>query len=1174
MWITSDVNLPAELFEAHTTGKLVLFVGAGASMGDPSNLPSFKDLARQLAKAARVPFEDDDVALDLFLGSMPADFETHVHAQRLIARPDSRFNPTHSALVRLASALGVPRIVTTNFDNHLATAAKSELLPEGDVWVGPALPLGDDFSGIVHLHGSVLRPPAQLVLTDRDFGRAYLTDAWATRFLQKMFDEFTVLFVGYSHDDPIMRYLALGLPSKTRRYVLTHRPSDDKWSHLGITPVFYPVVEDDHSALIAALEAWDRRARMGRLDHQTRMKEILDAGPPLDPVDEDYVRHRLQGADGAREFTQFARGVDWLQWLEGVEGFQSLFRGEPDTETSSILSQWFGQVYVADTELDGAALQVVQRLGQRFTSVLYNSLSLAAETLTRTDPEAGRRWNVLLATSIVGISAPPNLEMLLPYDPGDREELTLIRAALRSFLVLKAAWVLSGDDAPTQPRAEAAWHVAEEVLTGHVLKLVGDRPAGDPVVGALLEDALSSAYELLTGYYGEDGFDGLSFHRSAIEPHPQDAFREPVDALIDGLRDYGTKALPEQPNLPGRWWERGSTLFQRLAVHLIELSPEVSPDDKLQWVLDREVLFESPLKHEVFRLLATAVSETSRDQRVRLLAAALEGPDFPDEVPDVERHRAYSVYNLLVWLTRSDPSWAEAQNELERIQAENPTFGPREFPDLDSWSSGGTWGETLPMEVEDFVQDLDSHADAALSTLLDVDYSERRIDGPTWHSALMLVNQAAARRPDLGQRLWSAVAARPALADKKDDLQDAITEGWVQADLGELLTDVIALVASRVSAPRSTRTITRFLVKQVEKHLDTPESEAIAAMRDLARSVWDLQKGTFEVRSGTEPSFLALNSWPGDLTRYWILEVNRRWRQLGEAWTGLNDAEQQTFEALLAGPDAELDAIRPALGGQAYFLFAADHTFAQQHILPLFDGPHASQAWGAYLYNPRYNERMLGAGFLRSVIAQWERLVDLGDRGLQVQFYRLVASIVNMASITREQRQELLDQSVLADNGVHAAEFASTIVKFFQHEQIDGPALWELWARDHLAARLQGLPRNAQPAELERWADIAPFVGEHVDEAFSMLSGRGIGLGDAYHAPDWPPELLANKGPALVSHLAERIRNSTPVGWTTPFAVRELLTGLTDSLGEALCTPLKQAAVDAGFPLPGAGSGS
>lgn len=45
------------------------------------------------------------------------------------------------------------------------------------------------------------------MLTSGDFGRAYLRDAWAARYVVELFREFTVLFVGYSLNDPIVGYL-------------------------------------------------------------------------------------------------------------------------------------------------------------------------------------------------------------------------------------------------------------------------------------------------------------------------------------------------------------------------------------------------------------------------------------------------------------------------------------------------------------------------------------------------------------------------------------------------------------------------------------------------------------------------------------------------------------------------------------------------------------------------------------------------------------------------------------------------------------------------------------------------------------------------------------------------------------------------------------------------------
>ena len=46
MRFVEGVDIPEEVLEAHREGKLVLFVGAGASKAAPSNLPLFDELAK------------------------------------------------------------------------------------------------------------------------------------------------------------------------------------------------------------------------------------------------------------------------------------------------------------------------------------------------------------------------------------------------------------------------------------------------------------------------------------------------------------------------------------------------------------------------------------------------------------------------------------------------------------------------------------------------------------------------------------------------------------------------------------------------------------------------------------------------------------------------------------------------------------------------------------------------------------------------------------------------------------------------------------------------------------------------------------------------------------------------------------------------------------------------
>lgn len=1175
MWITSEVELPQAVIDAHGAGRLVFFVGAGASMGPPSNLPSFTGLASELASMARIPFAGS-TNLDTFLGELPAGFDTHAHARDLIGRAGSLPNATHTALVRLASSTGDVRIVTTNFDDHLLSAASDAGVEVRDTWFGPSLPLGDEFTGVVHLHGSVRRDPRELVLTDTDFGRAYLTRGWATRFLLPMFQEYTVIFVGYSHDDPIMRYLALGLPSRSLRFAFTplDHAADPKWERLGVGTIGYPVVGDDHAALVAALQAWDVRVRMGQTDHQSRMDEIIDAGPEMTPVDRDYLADRLATAAGARHFAAAVENatldhkLSWLQWADDVSGFRSIFSGGHGGEAESTLVNWFCSVFIESPELHGAALQTVQRLGQGFSDALFRRACWAADRLGKRDGDAGRRWKVLLANSIHGHSAPVETDWLLAYDPGDHtEHVSVLRSALRPSLALKRRWFLSeAESATAPPDAEARWNASAESLTSHVSRLIEMSEPGDPALGSLLEDALGAAYDLLDAYFGPREWDGLSFGRSAIEPHPQDEFRGPLDAVIDGLRAYGEKGLHVLADLPERWWSLGRELFQRLALHLLARDQSRDPAEKISWLLDRSLIYKRGLKHEVYHVLQTATPSAPGSARDRLLAAVLAGPSVSEEIPDRDRYAAYARYNTLVWLTDVAPEWRDAARELEAAKQANPDFRPREHPDFDRWMSSGTWGGKFPMEPDEFVQSFENDPELAIQDLTGRDYSERVFDQPTWDDALSLISRVAEARPDVGEEMWGLIAEQ--LDQQAADIRRALAGGWATAELAAHAETTVARVSELLVDVESARTVSRFLLEQVRSQADADEAPALAAMRDIALALWREHSASFTRAQDLDPvSFapLYLNSWPGELAQYWIGEVDRRWRHNRDNWSGLSEQERTALELLLEGDRDALDATQPAVASGLFFLFAADPDFAIKRIIPLFlNDATARLAWSPYLHHPRYNDKLLGDGLLKGVMAEWERLEDL-ENELRGQFLGLVASIVAFAGITVEERQGLLDCSVLANDGAHAAAFAKAVVRLLHSDRVDGAAVWEAWLDDHVSARFAGIPRMAAVEELARWADALPYLGATIPEASGVLAGRGIGFGDGFFDPDLPAEVLLEHGPTLVKHYVERIRNSSPAGYLVPHQVRDLIDNMREVLGDAAVQPLVTAATESGF---------
>ena len=338
----SGVDFPVRLVNSLRDGNLVVFAGAGVSKGEPSALPDFKGLALEIAQGTgKKQFPDEPV--DRFLGRL-LDEGVRVIDLAVGRLSGEGIKPTalHRDLLRLFADGTSPRVVTTNFDLLFEQAAKEVFERSPGAYRAPALPLGRRFDGIVHVHGDVLDPRG-MVLTDKDFGRAYLTDGQTRLFLVDLFEAFDVLFVGYSHNDTVMSYLARALPQdQTRsRFSLTGDEDGDWWRFLGIEPVFYENHDGAHEGLPPGVSGLADNLQRGNLDWQQRIAAVA-AGSPMFLGDEetDLIEDALSDAVRARFFTQAATDPDWVDWLARRGYLDGLFRaGDLDT---SLLPNWPG----------------------------------------------------------------------------------------------------------------------------------------------------------------------------------------------------------------------------------------------------------------------------------------------------------------------------------------------------------------------------------------------------------------------------------------------------------------------------------------------------------------------------------------------------------------------------------------------------------------------------------------------------------------------------------------------------------------------------------------------------------------------------------------------------------------------------------------------------------------
>ena len=213
--IEDGPGIPERLLNGLDDGNVVFFCGAGVSMAAGSCLPSSKALVKHVYDANHIepdPAERQarcsgawDKALGLLEHRLGADQLRRAVIERLSGSPCGDLK-LHKALLELSRTERGVRLVTTNFDNRFAEAVGESLTVDA----APRLPIPKRhaWSSLVHLHGRIApkEDGSNLVLTAADFGRAYLTERWAARFVTELFREFSVVFVGYSLDDPVMGY--------------------------------------------------------------------------------------------------------------------------------------------------------------------------------------------------------------------------------------------------------------------------------------------------------------------------------------------------------------------------------------------------------------------------------------------------------------------------------------------------------------------------------------------------------------------------------------------------------------------------------------------------------------------------------------------------------------------------------------------------------------------------------------------------------------------------------------------------------------------------------------------------------------------------------------------------------------------------------------------------------
>jgi hypothetical protein len=1101
--LVHGINLPEELLRAQAAGELVVFIGAGVSAPSPSSLPLFDELARQVGEGTGLQRGESE-SVDRYFGRLKlAGVQVHKAVARVLLNSTSRPHELHTLLTKLFPDGSPVRLVTTNFDKHLSTTLEEQFGSCADTFYAPALPLGDDFAGLVYLHGSATKNPEQCVLTDEDFGRAYLNRAWATRFLESMFQRYSVLFVGYSHSDPVMIYLARGLSPMSRkpRYAFTQGDSKslNSWKDLGVHELVYLVTpgENAHEAITNCVRDWSVELHRGLLEKAERIRAISETQPPLEGEDADYLKFSLGTIETARIFFRYASHPEWISWLEKngflVRFFDSKRQfGEFERE----LGFWLIDRFFVDHAQD--VLAAIQRNGSR----------IHPEWAWRVWHRLIRRHNDANIDSVFSLWV--MLLLLQPYDVLSSDDWSMLlaecrllenaAAAIQLFtrittprLALKEHWSFLRKDTADQPKVDFELDLLHEIdhyLADAFAETIGRQMdvCATPIAPPIFANLVAADNLMRLCDECREGSDPFRVHRQSIEKKDGRVLTTKLDCLTDAARAVITHTVKVSP---AEALAQATDLFaskvpilQRLAIFSIARATGRTADEKLAWLLENDLIYRH--KTDVFQFLELNYAQASGELRHRIIEVILAGPCGPRFDGVSENTLVFERFNLLVWLHQIAPQCDQVREALESIRRIKPEFREREHPELDfsfgevRWleaSEGFNVEEITKQDISVFIASRPSPGD------------ETHFDGKRSRYCSS-ISAAATQTPDwamsfLKQLVLSGIT--------EDDLWSSAVAGLCNAKLSAEVWATFLQFAASVTAPRAFFDTTMDLLERGStREKDTLPGELMPAAQRVAERIWSesLQHTKPVPRQMEDWLLEAINRPGGKLARFWLERISSAKRTAGDKWTAIPLEIAERLRTIIRDSSQAAGHARTVIASQLHYLFSIDASFAQVELLPLFDWTrnaiiaeqcwHGFVMWGRWL--PGFTEQLLPS--FDETIARAGSESDNIRRATIMQImvlalYRFPDPLSKgwLPNVIRT----LKDQELRA----LAAEIDHALCNL-DTSTVD--EIWERWLKRYWEERLLGRPKPFTPDEARHTGCWALSVGKHFPEAVKLVA--------------------------------------------------------------------------------------
>ena len=589
------------------------------------------------------------------------------------------------------------------------------------------------------------------------------------------------------------------------------------------------------------------------------------------------------------------------------------------------------------------------------------------------------------------------------------------------------------------------------------LKLNLDRVV-EPLLGNVIKYLERQHHTLRVWGGANRNWNPASMDRSAIEPNEQDRDPKSFDTLIDVARDCLEWLALNQPETAAQLCDRlagaEAPLLRRLAVHTSFIREDLTPDEKIDWLLSNMDLYDTSVHHELFEAVVKTYPDAKPKRRRDVIKAVL-AYRYPDEEnKNNDTYTAEAHFDWLYALHTAKPKCSSTKESLDKLWNQFPDFHPNEHPEHKIWMEVGVVGPQSPWTVEEL---LSKPAEEWIEKLLL--FEQTKLLELDRQGLIFTIREAV--KQDLQ---WGLVLAE-ALANEQQwstDIWSALLNAWSEINIDkDQHQEILQLLCRTELHNKNILPIAKVLCELVKDDSEPCPPNLLSQANRIAKTLWENLGQDEFLSEEWEWPIRALNHPAGILAQFWINSIHSWRNQQAPIPKFLGDEYNSALSVIIQDGSIAGRLGKCILAGRFYFLLTVDEKWTKGNLLPLFE---------EYLNEDDYNA--VWGGFL-----QWHQLTPDIAELLEHPFLEAVKRIrkdyphryqrnrfINayttmLVYFTTDPIDTWIPEFFENADEKDKLDFASAVKTHLVHmDEERQKELWERWLKFYWEKRLQGIP--------------------------------------------------------------------------------------------------------------------